>query len=190
MQVHFSVLLLSESHPLTTCSPRIKHTLRRHHTVFPPAVLRELSTVYLCMFFFSLPSQSCTHSFADRLHLSSDNRNLFCVSFHFGRMSLSVSVYLDGVCNLRCVLTGQQRVGDAERTPFGNGGESGPETAARGQRWLPAGAEAVQLAAAVRQPFLRLLLFPSLLTLPVCLSACLSSSSSLPPSLLHSLPSL
>lgn len=49
-------------------------------------------------------------------------------------------------------LTGQQRDGDIKWTAFCNGWDSGPETAARGQRWFPTSTETVQFPATVRHP--------------------------------------
>lgn len=66
--------------------------------------------------------------------------------------SLCYCVFTASVLTVFVGLTGQQWDGDIKWTPFCNGWDSGPETAARGQRWFPTSTETVQFPATVRHP--------------------------------------
>lgn len=108
--------------------------------------------------------------------LVSKDRNVNILA-SFVSMSMCFNCACLDLCNSVDV-AGEQWDGDTEWTPFSNAWESGPETAARGQRWLPTGTETVQLVAAVRHPPYS----PSLFHLSACPPVHPSVSVSLSPS--------
>lgn len=139
-----------ESHLLTTCSLMTAQN-RRDHTAKHPLWLGKYIPLTLCV---------CVQ------------RSLFLfVCFETLKCS---ALYLFLLPCLICgfvSVTGEQRDGDTEWTSFCNGGDSGSETTAGGERWFPTSTKKIQLPATVRHALSSPIFIPS-----VCISVSLSPS--------------